>query len=84
MKTRKFKIDWVRGQLLSGGRVNGMSALNGCGLYRLSSAIHVLRNNGLDITCVHIDNPNGGYYGEYFMTSQAIEDYTKKGVRHAS
>ena len=54
--------------LESGGRINGLSAIDMFGCYRLSSVINILRNEGVAIKTKMIPNPlTGKEYGEYYM-----------------
>lgn len=60
------KHSQIREHLLSGHHITGLIALNQYGVYRLSSVINRLRNEGIPIITkiVHVGNYS---YAKYFI-----------------
>lgn len=66
MKYSKHKL--IKQYLLNGNELSGLSALNLFNVYRLSSVINRLRNEGLDIKTRMIqDDESDVFYAIYFM-----------------
>lgn len=67
MKESKHKA--VKQHLLNGGQISGLEAIKLFGVYRLSSIINRLRNEGLDIKTSMITNDDGEtMYAKYFIS----------------
>jgi hypothetical protein len=62
------KKDMVKHALESGRGVTGLSAIRDFNLYRLSSAIHELRKEGMDIETIDIPG-NGTTFAEYRLAN---------------
>lgn len=66
MKYSKHKL--IKQYLLNGNELSGLSALNLFNVYRLSSVINRLRNEGLDIKTTMIqDDKSDVFYAIYFI-----------------
>lgn len=66
MKYSKHKL--IKQYLLNGNELSGLSALNLFNVYRLSSVINRLRNEGLDIKTRMIqDDESDVFYAIYFI-----------------
>ena len=62
------KHNQVRQYLLNGNELSGLKALNLFQLYRLSSVVNRLRNEGLDIkTRMLEDKDTGASYAMYYI-----------------
>lgn len=66
-KTGNAQVDKVRKHFLRGGRLSPISALNQYGIFRLSSIVYILRNEGMEIKTDSIKNRNGNSYAEYHL-----------------
>ena len=62
------KKSMVKSALENGRKVSGASAWRDFGLYRLSSAIHKLREEGLNIETVMVDR-DGETFAEYRLAN---------------
>ena len=61
------KHNQVRNHLLSGQTITGLTALDLFQLYRLSSVISRLRDEGLPIETIMIDKEDGTQYAKYLI-----------------
>lgn len=61
------KHNQVRNHLLSGQTITGLTALDLFQLYRLSSVISRLRDEGLPIETIMIDREDGTQYAKYLI-----------------
>ena len=62
----------IKHYLESGGRLSGISALDMFNCYRLSSVIHNLRRDGLDIKTKMVSNGDGRKkYAVYYLENPA-------------
>ena len=61
------KHNQVRNHLLSGNTITGLTALDLFQLYRLSSVISRLRDEGLPIETIMIDREDGTQYAKYLI-----------------
>ena len=65
---KESKHRQVKDHLLKGGQISGLEAIKLFGVYRLSSIINRLRNEGLDIKTTMIYNSDGvTQFAKYFI-----------------
>lgn len=61
-------------QYLEGGRsITALEALSNFGIFRLASAIEILRKRGLNIQTERKEDPNGKVYARYTLVEKAAE-----------
>jgi hypothetical protein len=62
-----MKVTKLKRRLNNGHSITGKQAMQWWGLYRLSSAINRLRNNGMDIITTMKRSNNGDTYASYSL-----------------
>lgn len=70
MDKTETKKQLVKNHLLKGGSISGRAALRVFGLYRLSSVIHRLRDEGMDIQTTMVESPTGDKYAIYRLNQK--------------
>lgn len=65
--TKKAGIQKVKEYLESGRSVTPLEALGNWGMFRLATAINVLRKRGMDIRTDLKEDPNGKTYAQYTL-----------------
>lgn len=90
---KKTQQEQVREILMTKGSITPLEALNSCGCFRLSSIIHRLRHEGMDIKTEDERNSKGNIYARYThkvseeevekmskeLFSQILDQYEKEG-----
>ncbi len=71
MNTTVSKKERIKIRLLNGFAISGLDALKEFGLYRLSSVINRLRNEGLPIKTKMVTR-NGVTFAKYYIETDAI------------
>ena len=71
MNTTVSKKERIKIRLLNGLAISGLDALKEFGLYRLSSVINRLRNEGLPIKTKMVTR-NGVTFAKYYIETDAI------------
>ena len=65
---KESKHNEIKQHLLNGGQISGLEALKIFGVYRLSSIINRLRNEGLDVKTTMILSDDGvTQFAKYFI-----------------
>lgn len=67
MKTSKKEL--IKRHLETGASITGLQSIDRFKLYRLSSAINRLRNSGMNIETIMVDDGNGVRYAVYQLVN---------------
>ena len=70
---KKTGIQNIQAYLESGRSITALEALSNFGIFRLASAIEVLRKRGLPIATERKEDPNGKTYARYTLQEKAAE-----------
>jgi len=77
---KKTGIQNIQAYLESGRSITALEALSNFGIFRLASAIEVLRKRGLPIATERKEDPNGKTYARYTLQEKAAEVAPKLNV----
>lgn len=61
------KYDRVRKHILSGLPITPLQSLELYRLQRLASLVHKMRNDGIEIETIMVEEPDGTRYAKYFL-----------------
>ncbi len=77
---KKTQQEQVREILMTKGSITPLEALNSCGCFRLSSIIHRLRHEGMDIKTEDERNSKGNIYARYThkVSEEEVEKMSKE------